>query len=201
MSMSKIISNASSSSSDIATSSIDSEFSISSTRSALKRLFELRYRLDFLDSLNLLVISCMKSVIDFNQVSKSRSYKKIMKNFNRVKWITIMKNENNSFLVIKTWILTNALRNRRVLRDRWVYKIKRDERDEILRYKARWVVRDFEQIEKLDYTKIFAFVIKSMSYKVIYVIAVVNDWEMLNRCYCIVSFFIERIDDRSSQTQ
>jgi hypothetical protein len=93
-------------------------------------------------------------------------------------WITIMKNENNFFLINKTWILTNAFKNKRVLRDKWIYKIKKNKRDEILRYKARWVIRDFDQIEKLNYTKIFAFVIKSMSYKVIYVITVVNDWKI-----------------------
>jgi hypothetical protein len=36
-------------------------------------------------------------------------------------------------------------------------------RDEILRYKTRWVIRKFEQIEKLDYTKTFISMIKSMN--------------------------------------
>ncbi len=99
--ISEIISNASFFLFDIATLSIESEFSISSTRNARKRHFELRYRLDFFDSLNLLMISCMKNVINLNQVLKSQSYMKIMKNFNRDKWITIMKNENNFFWSIK----------------------------------------------------------------------------------------------------
>ncbi len=122
---------------DIVTSSIKSDSSILSTRNALKRHFELRYRLDFFDSLNLLMMSCMKNVIDFNQILKFRSYKKIMKNFNRNKEITIMKNENNSFFVNKTWFLTNAFKNQRVFRDKWIYKIKKKKRDKILRYKTR----------------------------------------------------------------
>ncbi len=85
MSTSKILLKTSFFSFDIATSSIKSDFSISSTRNALKKHFELRYRLDFLNSLNLLIMSCMKNVIDFNQILKYRSYKKIMKNFNRDK--------------------------------------------------------------------------------------------------------------------
>ncbi len=89
-----------------------------------------------------------------------------------------MKNENNFLLANKTWSLTNALKDKRMLRDKWVYKIKRNERDEILRYKTRWIVRDFEQIEELNYTKIFASMIKSMSYKIMYVIAAVNDWKI-----------------------
>jgi hypothetical protein len=50
--------------------------------------------------------------------------------------------------------------------------------DEILRYKTRWVIRDFEQIEELNYTKIFVSMIKSMSYKTIYVIIAINDWKI-----------------------
>jgi hypothetical protein len=81
----RIILNASSFSSNVATSNIESDFSISSIRSVLKKHFEFLYRFDFSDSLNLLIISCIKSVIDFNQILKSQSYKKIMKNFSQDK--------------------------------------------------------------------------------------------------------------------
>jgi hypothetical protein len=64
------------------TSSIESISSIS-ILSALKRHLELRYRLDFFDSLNLLIMRCMKNVSNFQQILKSRSYKKIMNDFNR----------------------------------------------------------------------------------------------------------------------
>jgi hypothetical protein len=193
MSTSKIILNASSFSLSVATSSIESDFSISSIRSILKRHLELRYRFDFFDSLNILVMSCMKNVIDLNQALKSRSYKEIMKDFNRDKWITIMKNENNSLLINKTWILMIAFKNKRVLRDKWVYKIKRNERNEILRYKTQWVIRNFKQIENLNYTKMFVLMIKLMNYKVMYVIIIVNDWNIKQINVKIV-FLYEKIE-------
>jgi hypothetical protein len=126
------------------TSSIESASSTFSTLSALNRHFELRYRFDFSDSLNLLIMRCMKSVIDFQQALKLRSYKKTMNDSSRKKWIKIMKNENNSLLINEIWTLVNSFRDRRVLRDKWVYKIKKEEHDEILRYKTRWVIRRFE---------------------------------------------------------
>jgi hypothetical protein len=52
------------------TSSIESISSIS-IFSVLKRHFELRYRLDFFDSLDLLIMKCMKNVIDFQQILNS----------------------------------------------------------------------------------------------------------------------------------
>ncbi len=45
--------------------------------------FELRYRLHFSNSLNLLIMKCMKNVINFQQIAKSSSYKKTMNDFNR----------------------------------------------------------------------------------------------------------------------
>jgi hypothetical protein len=42
----------------------------------------------------------------------------------------------------------------------------------------RWIIRKFEQIEKLNYTKTFVLIIKLMSYKTIYVITIVNDWKI-----------------------
>jgi hypothetical protein len=101
-----------------------------------------------------------------------------MNDFNRDEWLKIMKNENNFFLTNEIGILTNFFRNKRVFRDKWIYKIKRKKHDEILRYKTRWMIRDFEQIEKLDYTKTFVSMIKSMNYKTMYVIIVINDWKI-----------------------
>jgi hypothetical protein len=109
---------------------------------------------------------------------KSRSYKKIMNDSSRDEWLKIIKNENKFLLINEIWKLINFFKNRRILRDKWVYKIKRKEHDEILRYKARWVIRDFEQVERLNYTKTFVSMIKSMSYKTMYVITIVNDWKI-----------------------
>ncbi len=82
----------------INTLSIESISSIS-IFSALKRHFELRYRLDSFDSLNLLIMKCMKNVINFQQALKSRLYKKTMNDSNRKKRLKIMKNENNFLLI------------------------------------------------------------------------------------------------------
>jgi hypothetical protein len=159
------------------TSSIESISSIS-ILSVLERHLELRHRLDFFDLLDLLIMRCMKNVIDSQQALKSRLYKKTMKDSSRDEWIKIMKNENIFLLINEIWTLINSFKDWRVLRDKWVYKIKRKRHDEILRYKTRWVIRKFEQIERLNYTKTFASMIKSISYKTMYVIIAINDWKI-----------------------
>jgi hypothetical protein len=160
------------------TSSIELISFTFSTLSVLNHHLELRYHFDFSDSLNLLIMKCIKNVIDFQQILKLQSYKKTMNDSSQEKWIKIMKNENNFLLINEIWTLINFFKNRRVLRDKWVYMIKKKKHDEILRYKTRWMIRKTEQIERLNYTKTFVSMIKSMSYKTMYVIIVVNDWKI-----------------------
>ena len=65
-----------------------------------------------------------------------------------------MKNE--------TWNLVNSSSNHSVLTDHWVFKLKKNRNDYILKYKAKWIVHNYKQQYELNYEKIFAFVAKSM---------------------------------------
>ena len=58
---------------------------------------------------------------------------------------------------------------------KWVYKIKRGPQGEVVRYKARWVVYGFEQREGIDFNETFASVIKPISYKAIFTLAIALD--------------------------
>ena len=70
-----------------------------------------------------------------------------------------------------TWKIVNNPEHRKVLGGKWVFKHKRAVNGEIIRYKARWVVRGFEQKEGIDYNETFASVVKPMSYKAIFAVA------------------------------
>lgn len=94
------------------------------------------------------------------------------------KWEYGMVDENESLNTNRVWDLVDLPTDRKALRGRWVYKIKRGGQGEILRYKARWVVRGFEQQEGLDYHETFASVVKPMSYKALFALAAANDWDI-----------------------
>ena len=89
-----------------------------------------------------------------------------------------MDDEFNSLITNNTWTLTSLPEGRKALGGRWVYTLKRGPKGEIARYKARWVVRGFEQREGLDYNKTFASVVKPMSYKAMFTIAAAIDWDL-----------------------
>ena len=47
----------------------------------------------------------------------------------------------------------------------------------MVQHKAQWVVKGFKQCYGLDYDKTFASIVKPMSYKAIFSLAVIHDWE------------------------
>ncbi|SLM35049.1 gag-pol polyprotein [Lasallia pustulata] len=96
-------------------------------------------------------------------------------------WHEAMMDKYNSLMKNKTWsfVSTNNLPyGRKPLQGKWIYKIKRDGQGNITRYKARWVVRGFEQVEGIDYNETYAAVLKPMSYKTLFAYAAAKDLEI-----------------------
>ena len=56
--------------------------------------------------------------------------------------------------------------------------MKRGLAGEVTRYKARWVIRGFEQQEGRDYHDTFVSVIKLMSYKAIFALTAALNWDV-----------------------
>jgi hypothetical protein len=93
-------------------------------------------------------------------------------------WEAAIKEEYTSLVENGTWTPQNCPNDRESLSGKWVFKINRGAGGEILRYKARWVVRGFEQRAGLDFHKTFASMVKPMSYKAIFAYAAAYDWEI-----------------------
>ena len=55
-----------------------------------------------------------------------------------------------------TYITTTRKKNHG---NKWVYKIKRDSNDQVERYRARLVVKEYAQKEGIDFNEIFSLVI------------------------------------------
>lgn len=113
-----------------------------------------------------------------NEPYEPQSFEEVMEDISKPKWEQAMKDEYLSLIYNKTWTLVTEPQNRRVLWGKWAYKLKRGPNDEIVQYKARWVVRGFEQRAGVDYHEIFASVVKPMSYKAIFAIAAALDLEI-----------------------
>jgi len=75
------------------------------------------------------------------------------------KWELAMKEEMKSLISNQTWELAKLPEGKKSLQNKWVFRIK-EEHDGSKRYKARLVVKGFQQKEGIDYTEIYSPVVK-----------------------------------------
>ena len=109
--------------------------------------------------------------------SEPQTYKEARQSPHWPSWSAAIDDEIASLEANKTWALVPKAAQH-ALGGKWVFKIKRGPQGEVLRYKARWVVRGFEQQEGIDYHETFASVVKPMSYKALFAIAAAMDLEI-----------------------
>lgn len=91
------------------------------------------------------------------------------------KWIEAMNVDNGALRENKTWKLKRPPQDRKILGGKWVYKIKTLP-DGGKKYKARWVIKGYEQVEGLDYDETFASVVRTATTNLLYALAAREGW-------------------------
>ena len=108
---------------------------------------------------------------NLTELYESKTYTETLQDPDWKQWEQAMKAEDTFLKKNHIWTLMSKPQQRKVLQDKWVFKLKWGSQGEILRYKFRWVIRGFEQKKELNYNEIFATVVKLMSYKALFAIA------------------------------
>ena len=73
-----------------------------------------------------------------------------------------MQEEMNSLHKNKTYQLVELLKSKKALRNKWVFKLKKDS-ERLVKYKARLVVKGFSQKHGVDFDEIFSPIVKMSS--------------------------------------
>ena len=107
-----------------------------------------------------------------------------MNSVDRRHWKFALDSEYEQLIDANTWTLVPKSDAKNVISGKWVFKIKLKEDGTIDRYKARWVARGFSQKFEIDYTEIFAPVIRYSSVRLLLSLANALD---LNIYGCDVS--------------
>jgi hypothetical protein len=92
------------------------------------------------------------------------------------RWQATMKTEFEALLSNGTWSFCPRPHNQHVIHKKWVYKIKRKDDSSVERFKARLVVKGFEQQSGIDFIETFSYVIKPSTIRIILALAVFRNW-------------------------
>ena len=91
-------------------------------------------------------------------------------------WIQAMKEELSSIKKNHTWDLVNLPKGKRPIEVKWVFKVKKNPKGEVVKHKARLVAKGFLQREGVDYGEIFAPVARIETIRLVVEIASLRRW-------------------------
>ena len=88
----------------------------------------------------------------------------------REEYATLMEND--------TWSLVPKTTDQKVVRNKWIYRVKYNTDGSVAKYKARLVAKGFQQIMGVNCFETFSLVIKPATVRVVLSIAVMNNWKI-----------------------
>ena len=97
---------------------------------------------------------------------ESESFQEVQSHKDKQSWMKAMHEEMNSLHKNNTYVLVELPKGKKELRNKWVFKLKKDG-EKLVKYKARLVVKGFNQKQVIDFDEIFSPVVKMSSIRVI----------------------------------
>ena len=105
-------------------------------------------------------------------------YEEAISGEHKEKWFEAMQDEMKSLHENKTFELVKLPEGKRALKNKWVFRIKHEEHSLQPRFKARLVVKGFNQRKGIDFDEIFSPVVKMTSIRTVLGLAASLDLEI-----------------------
>lgn len=106
-----------------------------------------------------------------SECTEPTNYQQAIEGAQKEKWKNAIQEEINSLIKNETWILTELPPNEKLLRNRWILKIKPGPNNTKI-YKARLVVKGFEQEYGVDFFETYSPVVRYNSIRALLSVAV-----------------------------
>ena len=97
---------------------------------------------------------------------KFDGYKSAMQRPDKELWMEAIQNELDSLSNMRTWEITEIPKERKPIGTKWIFRVKRDEQNNIMKYKARLVALGCHQKPGVDYEEIYASVVSKTALRI-----------------------------------
>ncbi|GJZ75524.1 putative ribonuclease H-like domain-containing protein [Tanacetum coccineum] len=115
----------------------------------------------------------------FEQGIIRRAQKRLIQALKDPSWIEAIQEELLQFKLQQVWALIDLPHGKRAIGTKWVYRNKKDEKDSVIRNKARQVTQGYTQEEGIYYDEVFALVAKDEAIRLFLAYASFKDFVVL----------------------
>jgi hypothetical protein len=113
------------------------------------------------------------NLLDTNEIyDEPTSFEEALKSKFKENWKAAIKSELDSLEENETWTISELPKNKKAIKTKWIFKIKRNSIDKPERFKARLVAKGYDQELGIDYHETFAPVVKAQSLRLLLAIAI-----------------------------
>ncbi|GMF29878.1 unnamed protein product [Phytophthora fragariaefolia] len=128
------------------------------------------------------------------EVSRSYNEATTCTSDNRAQWKAAIECELKSLMTNKTWKLAPRPKHQRAIGCRWVFELKRDETERIVRHKARLVAKGYSQRHGIDYEETYSPVASLNSIRVSFA-KFCEDGAIIEQCDVDTAFLYGELDE------
>ena len=118
----------------------------------------------------LLYLNVIKIAIE-GDLCDPRTIKEALNSVNKEEWIKAIASELKAMKENNVWDIVGRPSTKKVIGTRWIFKIKRNHKNEAERFKARLVAKGYDQQYGIDYFETFSPVVKFQTLRSIFAIS------------------------------
>jgi hypothetical protein len=129
---------------------------------------------------NDLVLSCEEifEINNLDEINTPQTYKEAMESNHAEEWQKSIIEEQQSLIKLNTFEVVPRPTNKPIVKSRYVFKIKTDEKGKISRFKTRLVAKGYTQTQGVDYFDTFSPAIRLSSLRYLFSAAVLNKFKI-----------------------
>jgi hypothetical protein len=118
-----------------------------------------------------------KSPTDDAPVNTPKTWNQLQKSPNKQRWIKAAEEEFSSLVGMDTWRLVPRTQRRKIIKSKWVFKVKRRAKKSIHKLKVRLVAMGYTQVKGIDYDEVFSPTLRQETFRLICSLLANKNWK------------------------